>query len=64
LKSLKDSLKGKDKADARKILTDLKTNIEPIRSEAKALHSDIKTLRTQKTAEWTNFRVDLVLSPM
>jgi TolA-binding protein len=54
--TLKDSLKDKDKADAKKILTDLKTNIDPFRTQVKALHGDIKTLRTQKAAEWTNFR--------
>lgn len=52
--SLKD--KDKDKEEVKKILADTKAKIEPLRTQVKALHADIKAIRAQKTAEWTNFR--------
>ena len=55
-KSLREELKGMDKSEAQKILTDLKAKVEPLRTQVKALHTDIKTLREQKKSEWTNFR--------
>ena len=54
--NLKNSLKGKDKAEIKKILSDIKTAIDPIRQQAKTIHTDIKALRAQKTTQWTNFR--------
>jgi Zn-ribbon protein, possibly nucleic acid-binding len=56
LKSLKEELKGKDKTEAKNILSALKAKIEPLRTQVKALHADIKSLREQKKTEWTNFR--------
>ncbi len=53
---LRSSLKDKDKAEIKQILTDIRANIEPLRTKVKALHSDIKTLRTQKSAEWVNLK--------
>lgn len=55
-KSLKEELKSMDKAEAQKLLTDLKAKIEPARTQVKTLHTDIKSLRAQKQTEWTNFR--------
>lgn len=55
-KSFREELKGLDKAEAQKILADMKAKVEPLRTQIKALHTDIKALREQKKAEWTNFR--------
>lgn len=53
---LKTELKAKDKAEAKKILTDLKAKIDPLRTQLKTLDASIKILRDQKKTEWTNFR--------
>lgn len=54
--SLKEELKGKDRDEAKKILTDLKAEIEPLRTQAKDLRTGISDLRTEKKSEWTDFR--------
>ena len=51
--NLKASLKGKDKAEVKKILTGINTAIEPLRTRVTALHTDIKAIRAQKAIEWT-----------
>ena len=56
MSSFKEELKGKDKTEAKNILNALKTKIEPMRIQVKALHTDIKSLIEQKKTEWTNFR--------
>lgn len=55
-KNFKETLKGKNKAERKTILTNLKTNITPLRDKSKNLGSDIKTLRTEKTASWMSFK--------
>lgn len=54
--TLKTSLKNQDKAEAKKLLTALKTKIDPLRQQVKALHSEVKELRAQKKTEWASFR--------
>ncbi len=54
--SLKEELKGKDRDEAKKVLTDLKAEIEPLRTQAKDLRTGISGLRTEKKSEWTDFR--------
>lgn len=51
----KESLKGKDRAEIKRILTDLKAKIDPLRAQIETLKNDIKTLRAAKAAEWSNF---------
>ncbi|MDP4182902.1 MAG: hypothetical protein Q8942_17670 [Bacillota bacterium] len=55
-KNLKTSLSDKDKAEKKNILADVKAKLDPDRTNLKTLHSDIKAIRAQKTAEWVNFR--------
>lgn len=53
---LKTSLKDKDKAEIKKILTEKRTQLEPLRTQVKTLHSDIKSLREKKDAEWVSLK--------
>jgi len=54
--AVKTVLKGKKKDEAKKIAEEIKAKLEPDRTQVKAIHTDIKTLRDQKKAEWVNFR--------